>query len=328
MFKQGGKHMLNFIARRIGYMVLALFVLSLITFYLMKKAPGSFLEIDIMSNGLQTAGNSAFSPAVLQEWTDRYHIGQPWYMEYWGYMKGFITWDLGTSFQYPTTKITSLIYKAFPTSLGIAVISIALGVIISIPIGIFAAFRRNTWVDSATMFVAMIGTSIPAYILAVFLIIIFSLKLHLLPTMGYRELKNYIIPVIALTLPMIGSMSRYMRTSLVENLNKDYVLTVIAKGGSYRDVIWKHVLRNSLIPLVTVVGPHLAGMLMGTVFIEYMFGIPGMGQVFSTAAGLRDYPMIMYSTFLYTIVIMMMNLFVDIIYGYLDPRIRRTGMAE
>jgi ABC-type dipeptide/oligopeptide/nickel transport system permease component len=319
--------MLKFIARRMIYMIIALIALSLVTFFLMKKAPGSFLEINIMQNGLQTAGNSVFSPSVLSEWTNRYHIGEPWYMEYWGYMKGILTWDMGTSFEFPGTPIKSMIYKAFPISFGIAVASILLGLIVSIPVGIVAAVRRNTWADSAAMFLAMLGTSIPAYILAVFFILLFSLTLHWLPTMGYRELKNYIIPVLALALPMVGSMSRYMRNSLVENLNKDYVLAVIAKGGSQKDVVVRHALRNSLIPLVTVVGPHLAAMLMGTVFIEYMFGIPGMGQLFNSAAGYRDYPMIMVSTFLFTLVIMLMNLLVDIVYGFLDPRIRKTGMS-
>jgi|HigsolmetaGSP12D_1036236.scaffolds.fasta_scaffold00072_37 peptide/nickel transport system permease protein len=320
--------MLKYLARRVLYMAIALFVLSLITFFLMKKAPGSFLEINIMQDGLQTAGNSSFSPEVLREWTERYHIGEPWYMEYWGYMKGILTWNMGTSFQNPGTPIRDMIYQAFPISFGIAVASILLGLIVSIPVGILAAVRRNTWVDSATMFLAMIGTSIPAYILAVFLILILSLYLHLLPTMGYQHVKDYVIPVLALGIPMIGSMSRYMRNSLVENLNKDYVLTVIAKGGGSKDVIWRHVLRNSLIPLVTVVGPHLAAMLMGTVFIEYMFVIPGMGQLFNSAAGYRDYPMIMVATFLFTFVIMVMNLLVDIVYGFLDPRIRKTGMSE
>lgn len=320
--------MLSYILRRTGYMIVALFALSLVTFFLMKKAPGSFLEINIMESGLQTSGHSAYSPDVLKEWTDRYNLGQPWYMEYWGYMKGIMTWDMGTSFQYPTTPILDLLYRAFPISLGIAIASIVLGLLVSIPIGIFAAIRRNTWLDSAAMFAAMIGASIPAYILAVFLIIVLSLYLHLLPSMGWRELENYVIPVLALSLPMIGSMSRYMRTSLVENLNKDYTTTVIAKGGTKSDVIYRHVLRNSLIPLITIVGPHLAGMMMGTVLIEYMFGIPGMGMLFNNAAGSRDYPLIMVSMFLFTVVIMAMNLLVDIVYGLLDPRIRRSGLSD
>ncbi|REE67326.1 peptide/nickel transport system permease protein [Paenibacillus taihuensis] len=320
--------MLVYVIRRVGYMIVALLALTLITFFLMKQAPGSFLTINIMQSGLQTSGHSSYSMDVLQEWSERYHIGEPWYMEYWGYLKGILTWDFGTSFQYPNTPIMSLLVKAFPISLGIALSSIILGLLISIPVGIFAAMRRNTWADSGAMFFSMLGTSIPAYILAVFLIMVFSLYLHWLPSMGWRDLKNYVIPVLALALPMTGSMSRYMRTSLVENLNKDYATTVIAKGGSKRDVIYRHVLRNSLIPLITIIGPHLAGMLMGTVMIEFMFGIPGMGQLFNNAAGSRDYPLIMVSTFLYTLVIMVMNLLVDIIYGLLDPRIRRSGMSD
>ena len=320
--------MLAYIFRRIGYMGIALLVLSLVTFWLMKQAPGSFLEINIMQSGLQTSGHSAYSPEVLSEWTQRYHLGEPWYMEYWGYMKGILTWDLGTSFQYPSTPIADLLYQAFPISLGIALASITLGLLISIPAGIFAAVRRHTWLDGATMFLAMIGASVPAYVLAVFLILVLSLYLHLLPSMGWRSLEHYVIPVLALSLPMIGSMSRYMRSSLVENLNRDYAITVLAKGGSRRDLIYRHVLRNSLIPLVTVVGPHLAGMLMGTVMVEFMFGIPGMGQLFNHAAGSRDYPLIMISTFLYTAVIMVMNLLVDLVYGLLDPRIRRSGMTD
>ncbi|QQE80546.1 ABC transporter permease [Alicyclobacillus sp. SO9] len=318
--------MAKYIFKRMMYMVIAFIAVSLVTFALMKAAPGSFLSINTYSGGVTAAATQLNASAqVMQTLIKDYHLNQPWYVQYWGYVWGFVTLHMGTSFEYPNQETISIIARTFPISIGLALVSIAIGVVVSIFSGIVAAVRENTWVDSSTMFIAMIGTALPVYIVAVLLMLVFGVWLHVLPVVGFRGPKYYILPVLALSIPMIGSMSRYMRNSLIESLHSEYITTVYAKGGGLRQVILGHGLRNSLLPFITVVGPQLAALMMGTVFIEEMFAIPGMAHIFTTAASQRDYPLIMDSTLLYSVVIMLMNLIVDLTYGILDPRIRKTG---
>lgn len=318
--------MLKFIARRLAYMAIAFIAISLITFMLMKAAPGSFLSMNLQIGGMNTAaGQLSVSPQVMQALVNYYHLDQPWYVQWWFYMKGFITWHMGTSFEFPGTPTTHIIAAALPFSMKLAVTAVGLGVLLAIPIGIISAVKENTWVDSTVMFAAMISTALPAYVVAVVLIVIFALWLHLLPVIGYTHLKDYVLPVLSLALPMIGSMSRYLRNSLVDSLHSEYVVGVVAKGGGLRHVVFNHALRNSLLPLITVVGPQLAVLMTGTVFIEQMFGLPGLGHYFVGAIGTRDYPLIMDSALLYGTIILFMNLLVDLTYGVLDPRIRRAG---
>lgn len=312
-----------YVLKRLAYMVFALVGVLFVTFWMMRLAPGNFFSITQYQNSMQLAGFQQMNPGIIQAWVQRWGLGLPWYEQFWRYLRDIGTMHLGTSFEYPETPTLQIIERTFPVSLLLAVLGVAVAVAVSIPLGIIAAMKRNTWVDSGTMFVSMTGHAIPNYVLAVLFILIFSLWLKVLPVIGWGKPKDVIMPVLALALPMVGSMSRYMRSSLVDNLRREYVTGVIAGGGSSREVIFGHALRNSLIPLVTVVGPTLAGLMVGTVFIEQIFGIPGLGSYFTTAAQSRDYPMIMDSTFFYAALVMLMNLVVDLAYGVLDPRTRR-----
>lgn len=306
-------------------MFVAFLSISLVTYVLMKAAPGSFLSMNVQAGGVnEVAGSYNISPIVMQSLVSYYHLHDPWYVQWFYYVKGFLTWHMGTSFEYPGQPTTHIIDTAFPFSIKLALMAIVTALVIAIPVGIIAAVRENGWVDISIMFLAMVGTSLPSYVVAVLLIVVFALWLHWLPVIGYTEWQNYVMPVFALAIPMVGSMSRYLRTSLLDNLHSEYIVGVIAKGGALRHVVFSHALRNSLLPLVTVVGPQLAGLMTGTVFIEEIFNLPGLGHYFTSAANLRDYPLIMDSTLLYASVILLMNLLVDLTYGVLDPRIRRT----
>jgi ABC-type dipeptide/oligopeptide/nickel transport system permease component len=309
-------------------MIVAFFAVSLVTYFLMKAAPGSFLQMNQYVGGINAAVSEfGVSKEVIQSLVNQYHLNDPWYVQYWSYVWSFITLNLGTSFEYPGASTLQLIEQTFPVSIGLAVAAVSLGTILSILFGIVSAVRSNTWVDSTTMFVAILGTAIPSYVVAVFLMLVFGVWFRVLPVIGYKGPQYYILPVLSLAIPMVGSMSRYMRNSLIESLHSEYIVTVYAKGGGMKQVVFGHALRNSLLPLITVVGPHLASLMMGTVFIENMFGLPGMGHIFTSAASQRDYPLIMDSTLLYSVVIMGMNLLVDLVYGLLDPRIRKTGFS-
>jgi peptide/nickel transport system permease protein len=302
-------------------MVIALVFVSLLTFILMHMAPGNFLDAKRISSG-DVSGDEQASVDVIAEMEKRYGLDKPLYIQYLTYMKGMATWDMGPSFQFPQMDIQEIIAKAFPVSLTLALFSVALSIIIAVPLGILAAVKQNTVWDYCSMFLSMIGNSIPAYVLAVFLILFFSLKLHWLPTAGWTEPKHVIMPVLALGLGSVGGIARYMRTSMVEALRQDYIAAAWAKGGSFTRVVLGHALRNSLIPLITVVGPQLARLMVGTVFIESMFRVPGLGSYFTLAANTRDFPLLMTSSVFFAFVIMMMNLVVDLMYGFLDPRIR------
>lgn len=313
--------MLRFLARRLGFMLIALVFVSILTFGLMHAAPGNFLDAKRISSG-DVSGDEQASVDVIAEMEKRYGLDQPLWKQYLTYMQGMVTWKMGPSFQFPQLDIEEIIANAFPVSLTLAIFSVALSVLIAVPLGILAAVKQNTWWDYGSMFISMVGNSIPAYVLAVFLMLLFSLKLRLLPTAGWTEPKHIIMPVMALGLGSVGGIARYMRTSLVESLRQDYIAAAWAKGGTFNKVVLGHALRNSLIPLVTVLGPQLARLMVGTVFIESMFRIPGLGTYFTLAANTRDFPLLMTSTVFFAFVIMAMNLVVDVLYGFLDPRIR------
>ncbi len=313
--------MLRFLGKRLSFMLLALIFVSILTFSLMHAAPGNFLDAKRLSSG-DVSGDEQAAVDVLAEMEKRYGLDKPLWQQYLTYMQGMVTWNMGPSFQFPQLHIEEIIGNAFPVSLTLAILSVAVSILIAVPLGILAAVKQNTWWDYGAMFLSMVGNSIPAYVLAVFLILLFSLKLHLLPTAGWTETKHVVLPVLSLGLGSIGGIARYMRTSMVETLRQDYIAAAWAKGGSFRMVVLGHALRNSLIPLITVVGPQLARLMVGTVFIESMFRVPGLGSYFTLAANTRDFPLLMTSSVFFAFVIMMMNLVVDLTYGFLDPRIR------
>lgn len=320
--------MVSYLVKRVFYMVLAFLVVSIVTFILMKAAPGSFLIDTQVIGGVNAGTQLNIPPQLMQSFIQQYHLNSPWYVQYWFYLTSFVTLHLGYSIEYTTTPTLDLVKNTFPITLGLALAAVCVGVIISIVLGVLAAIRENTWVDSTTMLVATIGTAIPAYVVAIFLALVFGVWFKILPILGFKGVQYYILPVLSLVIPMVGSMSRYMRNSLIESLHSEYIVAVYAKGGGLKNVVFGHALRNSLLPFITVVGPQLASLMMGAVLIENMFGLPGMGQIFANAAGRKDYPLIMDSTLIYAVVIMVMNLLVDIVYGLLDPRIRKLGYVQ
>ncbi|MHB1628882.1 MAG: ABC transporter permease [Bacilli bacterium] len=271
------------------------------------------------------AYSSNVSPAVMQSLIQHYHLNSPWFVQWWFYVQGFVTWHMGTSFEYPGSSTQSIIASAFPFSIRLALMAVATALIIAILLGVIAAVKENGRVDFSAMFVAILGASLPSYVVATLLILILALWLHWLPVIGYTSWQNFVMPVLALAIPMVGSLSRYLRNSLLDSLHSEYITGVIAKGGTVSNVVFGHALRNSLLPLITVVGPILASLMTGTVLIEQMFDLPGLGHIFVNAANTRDYPLIMDSAMLYAMVIMLMNLVVDLTYGILDPRVRRSA---
>jgi len=301
-------------------MIFSLVAVSIITFVLLQMAPGNFADIQRV-----TSGASELSPAqaseVIGEFQTRYGDDVPAWKQYLKFMKGAIVWDFGPSYKYPNLTVQEIIADAFPVSATLALISVAIAVVIAIPLGVLAAVNHNRSADYIPMFLLTISRAIPSYLIALFLILLFSRQLGWLPTRGWPGLKESIMPVAALSVGSIAILARYIRSSMLETLRQDYIMAARAKGGGFRPVVFGHALRNSLIPFVTIVGPYLAGLMTGTVFIESIFGIPGLGLYFADAARSRDMPLLMGSTLFFALILMTMNLFVDLIYRMLDPRI-------
>lgn len=316
--------MLRYIAKRLGLMLLSLLFISMMTFTLLQLTPGNFLDIqrqqDQVSMGTTSSARDALE--AQQRMAERYGLNQPPWKQYLNYMKGAVQFKFGTSFKYPHLTIEEIIAMSFPVSMTLAVLAVLLALVIAVPLGILAAVKQNTVWDYLAMFLSVIGNSIPAYVLAIFLVLLFSIKLGWLPTSGWTEPKHAILPVLAMALESTAGMARYMRSSLLETLRREYIAAAWARGGSFRTVVLGHAVRNSLIPLVTILGPQLASLMMGVVVIETWFRVPGLGSYIASAAGARDYPLVMTGTLFFATVIMTMNLLVDVTYGLLDPRIR------
>lgn len=308
-----------YVARRLVRVLLSLVAVSIITFTLLQLAPGSFADIKNAGGG-GIGGLEA--QEVAGEFNRRYGEDVPAWQQYLVFMKGALTWDLGPSYRYTNQTVESLIAAAFPISATLAVAATILALLIAVPIGVLAAMKQRKVADTGSMFILTMGHALPSYLTGLFLVLIFAGWLGILPAAGWSGPVNMVLPVIALAVGPLAVLARYVRSSMLETLREEYVTAAFAKGGKPSTVITKHVLRNSMIPLVTVLGPMLASLMTGTVFIETMFRIPGLGLAFTQAASSRDMPLLMGTTLFFAIILMSTNFLVDLLYGLLDPRIR------
>jgi ABC-type dipeptide/oligopeptide/nickel transport system permease component len=230
--------------------------------------------------------------------------------------------DLGPSFSYRTLTVNDLIRQSLPVSAQLGIMSLALGIFIGIPAGCLAALKRNSMIDYGSTFVAILGRSIPSMVMGPVLIWLFALKLGWFPVARWEGPEYWVLPVITLGSGLSASIARLTRGSLLQVIQEDYIRTARAKGLREALVVVRHALKNSLIPVVTILGPLFAAVLTGTFVVEQIFGIPGMGKHFVTSIGNRDYPVVLGTTLLYAVLLVIANLVVDVTYAWLDPRIR------
>ncbi len=315
-----------FILRRLMWLVPVLFVISLLTFFLGHLAPGGPFDRDVMARQLP--------PETIDLLNRKYHLNDPLYTQYLLYMRGALTGDLGPSFQYKGIGVTELIFSpptgrpVWESRIGrtaeLGLFAFVFAIIVGIPLGIIAALRQNTWVDYVSLFGATIGVTIPNFVLAVFLLIIFGVKLHWFPvaTTNYTDWHSWVLPSFVLGLTLAAFLTRLTRATMLEVMRQDYIRTARSKGLAEKMVVLKHALRNSMIPTATVLGPALAGLVTGSFFVEYMFSFPGAGRMYIQAVNGRDYSMVMGTTLLYAFLVALANLSVDLVYGWLDPRIK------
>jgi len=306
----------QYIARRLLMIIPTLIAISLITFVIMHATPGSPLQP-------MAANANPLPPSAQQALARKYGLDKPYWQQYLHYLRNIFTLDFGMSYQYQTREVKEIIWRTFPVSLHLGVMAMAVAIVIGIPFGVLAAINQNGPLDYAARVLATLGVSVPNFILALFLIVIFVLLLPIVPrTGGWESPIDWILPTIALSLGPIGIIARYTRASMVEVMGQDFIRTAYAKGLAERQVIVRHVLKNGLIPPLTILGPMFAAIGTGSPFVEKIFRVPGMGRFFVDSLISRDYPMIMAVILLYGAFLALMNLLVDVLYGVVDPRIR------
>ena len=307
----------KYILKRIFYMIVTLFLIATITFFLMKLLPGS-----------PYANEENLTDAQLQIMNAKYGLDKPVWMQYLIYLGGLVRLDLGMSFQYNSTVLNLLSSRVGP-SFQIGLQALIFGMGMGTLLGLVAAMKQNTIVDTGATFFAIIGRSVPSFVFAVVLQLVFGVIFPILPIALWNQgFISSILPTLALSISPVADSARFIRTEMVEVLQSDYMELARAKGLSRMEVVMKHGVRNALIPLVTIAGPMLVGLMTGSMVIENIFAIPGIGEQFVKSILTNDYPTIMGVTMMYSFLLVVTILMVDLLYGFIDPRIRLTQGGE
>jgi oligopeptide transport system permease protein len=295
-------------------MFITLFIIASASFFLMKMLPGSPLKADDKLSEEQKA-------IVLE----KYGLNDPVPVQYVNYLGGLAKGDLGISFVFDSTPVTKILMDRIGPSAQLGFQALVLGTVIGIMLGLVASIFRNSPIDYFSTIIAVLGTSIPAFVFAGLLQYVFAVQLGWLPVALWGEFEHTILPTISLAITPLAVAARFTRTEMVEVLHSNYIITARAKGVSESGIIFKHGLRNALIPLVTVVGPMAVGLMTGSLVIEQIFAIPGIGEQFVTSVTMNDYPTIMGTTLMFAFGFILIILIIDLLYGLIDPRIRLAG---
>ncbi|MDX6157266.1 dipeptide ABC transporter permease DppB [Bacillus subtilis] len=303
--------MARYMIKRFWAMAATILVITALTFVLMKVIPGSPFNEERGTN-----------EAVQKNLEAYYHLDDPLIFQYIFYLKSIITFDFGPSIKKPSDSVNDMLERGFPVSFELGMTAIVIAVISGLVLGVIAALRRNGFLDYAAMSLAVLGISIPNFILATLLIQQFAVNLKLFPAATWTSPIHMVLPTAALAVGPMAIIARLTRSSMVEVLTQDYIRTAKAKGLSPFKIIVKHALRNALMPVITVLGTLVASILTGSFVIEKIFAIPGMGKYFVESINQRDYPVIMGTTVFYSVILIIMLFLVDLAYGLLDPRIK------
>jgi oligopeptide transport system permease protein len=307
--------MTKFVIRRLLWTIPVILLVILFTFVMMRQIKGNPFR----------KGERAVPAAIQRNLEEKFHLGDPWYEQYASYVKDVFTFDLGPSLVLRNQTVNDIVKSHFPVSLELGALAMLFAVVFGVPLGIIAALRANRIGDYLSMLVANVGFAVPSFLVATLLIYWCSVKLDIgLPTSGWDSWQSKILPTIALGVFPMAYFARLVRGTMLETLQQDYVRTARAKGLRWKRVVGLHVLRNSLIPVVTASGPLLGAIITGSFIIETIFAIPGIGRYYVTSVSARDYSVTMGLTVLYALIIIFANLVVDIMYGFLDPRTREA----
>lgn len=306
--------MTKYIIRRLLGMIPTLLVIITISFFIIRIAPGGPFDSE-----------RALPEQVLKNIEAKYHLDEPVLIQYGRYLFDVVRGDLGPSYRYQDHDVNFYIFSSLPNSIILGVIALSIAVIFGISAGMLSAVRQNTWVDYTAMSIAVVGISVPLFVIGPVLQYVFALQLGWLPTSGWIDsdlgLKTLIMPAITLSLSYFANIGRLMRSSMLETLRSDYIRTAKAKGLKNSVILFKHTLKGALLPVVSYLGPAFAGIITGSVVVEQIFRVPGLGKFFVQSSFNRDYTLIMGVVIVYSVILIIMNFIVDIIYSYLDPRI-------
>ncbi|WP_047706982.1 oligopeptide ABC transporter permease OppB [Plesiomonas sp. ZOR0011] len=305
--------MLKFILRRLLEAIPTLLVLITVSFFMMRLAPGS-----------PFTGERSLPPEVLANIEAKYHLNEPLYSQYFRYLGQLAQGDFGPSFKYKDFSVNDLVSQAFPVSLEIGIYAFTLALILGVTAGVIAALKQNTVLDYTVMGFAMTGVVIPSFVIAPLLVLLFSLGLKLLPAGGWNDgsLINMVLPVSALAIAYIASIARITRGSMIEVLHSNFIRTARAKGLPLRRIVLRHALKPAMLPVISYLGPAFVGIITGSIVIETIFGLPGIGRLFVNGALNRDYSMVLSLTILVGTLTILFNAIVDILYAFIDPKIR------
>ncbi|HSC91793.1 MAG TPA: ABC transporter permease [Gaiellaceae bacterium] len=305
--------MTKFIIRRLVWTIPVILLVIFLTFVMMRQIKG---------NPFRTSERN-IPESIQQNLERKYGLDKPWYIQYVRYVKNVFTFDLGPSLVQRNRTVNDIVSEAFPRSIQLGGLAFVFAVAVGIPLGTLAALRANTAVDYGAMFFSNVGFAVPSFLVATLLIYFFALEWDVgVPTSGWTTWQSKVLPVIALGLAPMAYFARLVRGTMLETLQQDYIRTARAKGLRYRRVVGTHVLRNSLIPVITAAGPLLGYLITGSFVIEQIFAIPGIGRFYVSSVTARDYSVVMGLTVLLSMIIIVANMVVDILYGFLDPRTR------
>jgi oligopeptide transport system permease protein len=302
--------MTRYIIRRILWLIPVLLFVSLITFTLMHITPGGPWDKE-----------KAVAPQIVANLNAKYNLDKPAWQQYLIYMSGVVRGDLGPSYTYQDRSVTQIILGGLPNTASLGAFAALVAVLIGVPLGIIAAMRQNSGLDYSALAFGTIFASVPTFVLGFVLIIVFALTLHLVPTSGWGKPSQYVLPVLTLGLNQAALLTRITRASVLDVSRQDFMRTARAKGLQEFLLVRRHLLKNAMIPVVTVLGPILAFLIVGSLVVENIFSVPGVGRLLVQGISQRDYSLIMGSTLLYAVVIAILNLVVDILYAFIDPRI-------
>ncbi len=315
--------MVKYIVKRLFYAFLTLLALVALTFFMMRMLPGD-----------PFVGEKAIPKETMAALNAKYGLDKPVMTQFIMYVKNVFRGDLGLSMHYNNRPVTDIIAQAFPYSFDLGIRSLIFATIMGVLLGIVAAVKRGTKWDTISMLIAIIGVSVPGFIVGSLLQYFLGLKLfqltglRIFPITGWSTFSSKILPAFALSFGSLATISRLMRTSMLDVLGQDYIKTAKSKGLSQKKIIWKHAVRNAIMPVITVLGPIAAAVLTGAFVVENIFSIPGMGKFFVLSIQVQDYTMISGITLFYGAFLVIANLIVDIAYGFIDPRVKLTDIKE
>jgi oligopeptide transport system permease protein len=303
--------MIPFLLRRTAFGVAVLWVVATLTFLMLRVLPGGPFDRE-----------RTLPPEVLANIESKYHLDEPLLNQYGRYLGGVLKGDLGPSYKYLDRDVIDIVADTLPASVFLGLCALGLALALALPLGVMAAARHDRWIDRACTFLATLGISLPNFILGALLMWFFSLKLGWFHAARWGMPGSAVLPAITLGAMPCAQVTYLLRSSLLETLEADFIRTARAKGVRESFVLFKHALRNSVIPVLTLLGPLFAILISGSFVVEYVFAIPGMGRFFITAVTDRDYPLVMGVTLVYTAILVGANLAVDILYSIIDPRMR------